>query len=242
MQLSSSHGSGETALIQQTEFAFSGVMEGTVRDSQIGELVSVLPGQQYFGEEKTMHLTFTEILNPSMEPLVVNLSVDASPGCGGIVWPAGQVLSNYLVRRDRSFLQDKTVLELGSGTGLVGIVAAKLGANVWVTDQAPLLDIMRQNVLRNNLISSCTIAELNWGEPIPAGIPAPDVVLAADCVYFEPAFPLLVQTLCDIYDKTPEMLFCYKKRRKADKRFFAMLKKKFTWEQVIVCCNFTALI
>ncbi|KAK0498436.1 putative methyltransferase-domain-containing protein [Armillaria luteobubalina] len=185
---------------------------------------------EYSPHEKTMRLTFTK---SSEDPVIVTLSVDASPGCGGIVWPAGQILSNYLVQRDRSLLQDKTVLELGSGTGLVGIVAASLGARVWVTDQAPLLDIMRQNVLRNHLTSSCTVAELNWGEPIPAGIPVPDVVLAADCVYFEPAFPLLVQTLCDIYDKKPEVLFCYKKRRKADKRFFAMLKKKFTWEQVM---------
>ncbi|KAG7448922.1 S-adenosyl-L-methionine-dependent methyltransferase [Guyanagaster necrorhizus] len=183
-----------------------------------------------------MRLTFTEGLSPSEEPLVVTLSVDASPGCGGIVWPAGQILSNYLVRTLRSFLQGKTVLELGSGTGLVGIVAAKLGAKVYVTDQAPLLDIMRRNVLRNNLASSCTVSELNWGEPTPADIPAPDVVLAADCVYFEPAFPLLVQTLCDIYENKPEILFCYKKRRKADKRFFAILKKSFSWEQVILCC------
>lgn len=50
-----------------------------------------------------------------------------------------QILSNYLVQRDRSFLQDKTILELGSGTGLVGIVAAMLGAKVWVTDQASVM-------------------------------------------------------------------------------------------------------
>ena len=28
------------------------------------------------------------------------------------------------------------MLELGSGTGLVGLVAGMLGANVWITDQA----------------------------------------------------------------------------------------------------------
>ena len=45
-----------------------------------------------------------------------------------------QVLSNYIARRGP--LNDKNVLELGSGTGLVGLVAAKLGAHVIVTDQA----------------------------------------------------------------------------------------------------------
>jgi predicted nicotinamide N-methyase len=43
-----------------------------------------------------------------------------------------------------------------------------------------------------------------------------DLILAADCVYFEPAFPLLVRTLCDLVaDQKTEVLFCYKKRRKA---------------------------
>jgi len=59
------------------------------------------------------------------------------------------------------------------------------------------------------------------------------VIIAADCVYYEPAFPLLVKTLKDLVpDKSVEVLFCYKKRRKADKRFFTLLKKEFTWNEV----------
>jgi len=52
------------------------------------------------------------------------------------------------------------------------------------------------------------------GSLIPPEIPRPDLILAADCVYFEPTFPLLVQTLTDLADETTEILFCYKKRRK----------------------------
>jgi len=72
------------------------------------------------------------------------------------------------------------------------------------------------------------------GTPLPASIPTePDLILAADCVYFEPAFPLLVKTLSALA-RSPktEILFCYKKRRKADKRFFALLKKEFVWRIV----------
>lgn len=47
-----------------------------------------------------------------------------------------QVLSSYLLQRGLSSLKNKTVLELGSGTGLVGLVAGYLGAeHVWITDQ-----------------------------------------------------------------------------------------------------------
>jgi hypothetical protein len=92
---------------------------------------------------------------------------------------------------------------------------------------------MRRNVILNQLTSNVVVSELNWGEPLPDDIPRPDLILAADCVYYDPAFSLLVQTLSDLsVDEKTEVLFCYKKRRKADKRFFALLKKKFTWMEV----------
>jgi len=50
--------------------------------------------------------------------------------------------------------------------------------------------------------------------PIASSIVRPDLIIAADCVYFEPAFPLLVQTLSDLADLETEILFAYKKRRK----------------------------
>lgn len=71
----------------------------------------------------------------------VRLKVDAKPGCGGVAWPAGEVLSRYIAYRhslDPSILAGRTVIELGSGTGLVGIAAALLEdtTDVWITDQA----------------------------------------------------------------------------------------------------------
>ena len=102
----------------------------------------------------------TDLLIPGISPgdpgITVKLALDASPGCGGIAWPAGeashlssrrvreksyrsgrsQILSSYLLQRGPSSLKDKTVLELGSGTGLVGLVAGYLGPeHVWITDQ-----------------------------------------------------------------------------------------------------------
>ncbi|KZT41140.1 hypothetical protein SISSUDRAFT_1043220 [Sistotremastrum suecicum HHB10207 ss-3] len=108
-----------------------------------------------------------------------------------------------------------------------------LGAHTWITDQAPLLDLMAKNIALNNLEKSVHVAELNWGVPLPTSFPSPDIVLAADCVYLESAFPLLVQTLSDLSERPVDILFCYKKRRKADKRFFTLLKKKFDWTEIM---------
>jgi len=80
--------------------------------------------------------TQRQIQSHSFGHIALDILVDAGPGCGGIAWPAGQVLSDYLVHRGSHYLQDRQVLELGSGTGLVGLVAAKLGApKVIITDQ-----------------------------------------------------------------------------------------------------------
>lgn len=201
--------------------------------SELSRILPVLPRQSHSVQNEIHNLSFVNDHDASQPPVTVTLFVDASPGCGGIAWPAGQVLSNYLANKGPGFIKGRTVLELGSGTGLVGLVAGKLGGNVWITDQLPLLDIMRRNVKSNNLESSVVVSELNWGFPLTPNIPHPNLILAADCVYFEPAFSLLVQTLSDLAETTTEILFCYKKRRKADRRFFVLLRKTFSWEEVV---------
>lgn len=57
----------------------------------------------------------------------------------------------------------------------------------------------------------------------------PDTILAGECVYFEPAFPLLLQTLKDLLALCPSatIYFCFKKRRRADLQFMKNAKKVF---------------
>lgn len=84
----------------------------------------VVPSQPRSILDETIRLTF-----PADSPLVsISLKVDASHGCGGIAWPAGEVLSSYIAFRGIGYLQGKKIVELGSGTGLVGLVAGALGA------------------------------------------------------------------------------------------------------------------
>lgn len=77
---------------------------------------------------------------------------------------------------------------------------------------------------------------LSWGEiPVPSLLPPnPDVLLAADCVYFEPAFPLLLQTMQTLIGKGTVCYFCFVKRRRADLGFLKKLRKAFDVREVAV--------
>lgn len=181
----------------------------------------------------------------------VSLKLDMTNGCGGKIWPAAEVLGAYIAAHYSDPVSSpwigKTIVELGSGTGLVGFLVAELNlrdTRILVTDQIPMLSLMRENQELNSLLTparddarlqgaTVQVEELNWGEPIPSVVPsAPDVLLLADCVYLESAFEPLVKTMKELSSTHTEILFCYQKRRKADKRFFSYLKKHFTFKDV----------
>ncbi|KIW13234.1 hypothetical protein PV08_08421 [Exophiala spinifera] len=170
------------------------------------------------------------------------LHEDLQEGCGGQLWPAGMVLSKYMLTHHKTqTLRGKSVVEIGAGGGLVGLAVA-LGCEVdadkpiYITDQVPMFALMQKNIALNNLQGRVKAEVYDWGTPPPAGMLAPgqypDVVLAADCVYFEPAFPLLLTTLQDLIGPSTTCYFCFKKRRKADMRFIRAMMKKFAVEHV----------
>jgi len=69
-------------------------------------------------------------------------------GVAAVVWDAAVVLGEYLVDQP-DLVKDKKVIELGAGTGLVGIVASKLGGLVTITDRSQSLKSVEQNVRDN---------------------------------------------------------------------------------------------
>ncbi|KAK3112683.1 Protein-lysine N-methyltransferase efm6 [Teratosphaeriaceae sp. CCFEE 6253] len=183
----------------------------------------------------TLHLT----------PLL--LSEDLAKGNGGQAWPAGRVLAKYLLRSRRSELrQAASIVELGAGGGLVGLAVAvgcRPGAVVHITDQEPMLDLMQRNISLNGVEGRVEASVYEWGSARPATVPAhPDVVVAADCVYFEPAFPLLLQTLSELIGPETTCYFCFKRRRRADMQFLKAAKKAFDVRDIEDDCDAQAYV
>lgn len=83
------------------------------------------------------------------------------------VWNSGILLTRLLDKinhLESSFFNGKTIVELGCGTALASIAAAKLGAStVYATDaNQEVLNLAQRNIERNN-VSKAKTALLQWG-------------------------------------------------------------------------------
>ncbi|KAI4960499.1 hypothetical protein J4E86_002121 [Alternaria arbusti] len=176
-------------------------------------------------------IDFDGLLSPPLK-----LHEDLKNGCGGQLWPAGMVLSKYMLRNHREDVAGKELVELGAGGGLVGLAVAigcKVNTTLHITDQEPMFELMKRNITLNALDSRVSASIYDWGEPTPSKLPAhPDIILAADCVYFEPAFPLLQKTLQDLIGDKTVCYFCFKRRRRADLTFMKAARKMFHVQEV----------
>ena len=84
------------------------------------------------------------------DELVVEQDQSLHDSCGGIVWESAFCLAQLLQRDGGKRVRGKRVVELGAGAGLLGMSAAKLGAeNVLLTDHPSAMPLLRRNVARN---------------------------------------------------------------------------------------------
>lgn len=176
-------------------------------------------------------IDFDGLLSPALK-----LHEDATNGNGGRAWIAGMILTKYLLRKKKNELRNASIVELGAGGGLTGL-AITIGCEpkypLHTTDMQSMLELMQRNIALNNLQHKVAASVYDWGESRPEHIPpSPDIVIAAECVYFEPAFPLLQQTLRDLIGTNTVCYFCFKRRRRADMHFLKVVKKMFLVEDI----------
>lgn len=161
-------------------------------------------------------------------------------GCS--IWDASLLLALVLDVdfASSSYFKDKTVLELGAGCGVVGMVAARSGARLTVLTDccAEALQQMSETIEENSLMS-CEVANLNWNEEcstfaLPmnsvvadncagAGVPRQsgyDVLLLSDSLYTDAEmrspskdWRLLLATMEHLSHDSTELFVCSVRRR-----------------------------
>eukprot|EP00928_Gymnodinium_smaydae_P078841 TRINITY_DN62905_c0_g1_i1.p1 TRINITY_DN62905_c0_g1~~TRINITY_DN62905_c0_g1_i1.p1 ORF type:complete len:327 (-),score=27.63 TRINITY_DN62905_c0_g1_i1:44-982(-) len=109
---------------------------------------------------------------------------------GNVLWDAGLALAKFFAWHEgeasgQSSVKSKAILELGAGTGVVGLTLGKSGALVTLTDCEPeVISLLRRNATANSLGETIRVHELDWRDKstyLPAS--SFDIVVAADVLY-----------------------------------------------------------
>lgn len=113
---------------------------------------------------------------------------------GVALWPAAIALAHELADRADQ-LRGKTVLELGAGTGLPGLVAAHVGASVVQTDyQYDALSVCALNGQRNG-VQNIELREVDWTDWQDSE--KYDYIIGSDILYGESLHPALRHILTE---------------------------------------------
>mmetsp|Transcript_2308 Transcript_2308/g.4430 ORF Transcript_2308/g.4430 Transcript_2308/m.4430 type:complete len:231 (+) Transcript_2308:16-708(+) len=130
---------------------------------------------------------------------------NSDKGTGLNVWDGAVVLAKYLEHAVQ--MQGANVVELGAGTGVVGLACAALEASiVTITDLEYCLENIRANIaLNTELPGQIAALELDWfvdsaADKLPPNV---DYVVAADVIWVAELVVPFVSTLRTIADKNP---------------------------------------
>jgi len=108
---------------------------------------------------------------------------------GTKVWDAAVILAKYFEKNPK-LLEDKSILELGAGTGLLGLATAKLGVskNVFITDLEFYKETVNRSIAKNE-IQKTSAYTLDWNDPsaftkeVSETI---DIIIASDVLWLQP--------------------------------------------------------
>eukprot|EP00756_Hemistasia_phaeocysticola_P064022 Hpha_TRINITY_DN7477_c0_g1::TRINITY_DN7477_c0_g1_i2::g.95889::m.95889 len=129
-------------------------------------------------------------------------------GTFSTVWDGSLALAEVLSKGGSGIrIEGAQVVELGSGCGLGGLVAAACGArSVALTDLPEALPLLRRNLRANSFVlwgCNVSVKPYTWGSPdLP--VDSVDLILAADLVYRDEHAALLVSTIGVITQANPK--------------------------------------
>jgi predicted nicotinamide N-methyase len=106
------------------------------------------------------------------------------PPFWAFAWAGGQALARYLLDHPET-VKDRRVIDIASGSGLVGIAAARAGAAaVTGYDIDPLaIAAITLNAAANGVTVLAVQADILDSDILDTGGPGPDVLLVADAFY-----------------------------------------------------------
>lgn len=164
---------------------------------------------------------------------------EKSAGYSLFTWRCAPLLAWFLWDR-RNALLNKRILEIGCGTALPGILAAKCGAHVTLSDTCALPKTnIHNSCLLNNLQpgKDIDVIGLSWGVLLNNifTLGPIDYIIASDCFYDPSVFEDILVTISFLLDRNPAAKFIFSYQvRSSDWSIEALLKK---WNLVAANIN-----
>ncbi|KAJ0410808.1 hypothetical protein ATCC90586_010131 [Pythium insidiosum] len=135
---------------------------------------------------------------------------------GLFIWPSAMVLARFVAFHHERLFRDKVVLELGCGTALPGILAAKCGhpKKVLLSDRSDAAHVpsnVEANIALNGVQSVASFVALDWGDlglvDHRDTLGQVDIILAADCFYQSRDFESVIATAAVVFRWNPRARF-----------------------------------
>lgn len=160
-----------------------------------------------------------------------------SDNLGLKTWGSSLILGQRLINQANNEKLKEPILELGSGTGLIGIICLLLGhKDIYVTDLAPIIPNLKENTLVNNLDidnennsngletnmnkemnMNMHIEELDWANPISFINKYPNVkfntIILSDPIYSSDHPTLIAEVLKQFVNRNTDVLIQVPLRR-----------------------------
>lgn len=152
------------------------------------------------------------------------------------VWDTAPVMCEFLIDHAKRLLAGRSVVEVGAGTGLPGLVSARLGpSSVVLTDLPSELELLEKNVEVNvaqGKEADVTVRACAWGELDEWQGEVFDTVLCSDVLYHQPrnilkALANTLEVLCS--KRSGVVVFAYHFRENLihDAQFFEFIDELF---------------
>ncbi|CAD8083241.1 unnamed protein product [Paramecium sonneborni] len=159
----------------------------------------------------------------------------------GKIWECSLILGRYLIKQayfNKIELVNKSVLELGCGTGILSIILGKQGCNVLATDLPQVETLCEQNISKNNINNKVKFKILDWNQSkhktdCLIDNKHIDILLASDPIYNQKTFESFFAQLKILYElltNKPILYMAYKCRHdEFDKNLEEQIEQAGLW-------------
>ncbi|KAJ3272288.1 hypothetical protein HDV01_005827 [Terramyces sp. JEL0728] len=155
-------------------------------------------------------------------------------GTGATIWDSSFVLLKYLALQFKmGLIKDSlNIIELGAGTGLVGIALAHLLPNstITLTDQESVAPLLKFNV-ESAKLPNLKAEILDWKQP-PL-LDQYDMIIMSDLITWPELYTPLVNTIDLLCSNDTLIVFSHECRSfEKEQKFYQKLSKKFKFKNV----------